>query len=291
MSYSLINGAAINGSGGGDIVLLPPGLDLLETDPHTAVGSTVAGDGEPLEFGDASLVYALEPDGLDLLDHGVHLGFYDPVLSPPGLDIVQHGTPVMVVNPVAGDAYVLEMGDVTLQIGSPINARPAGLDLLTAGLHVASVGVILPSPMTGIGIGARPLEMGTPSVVPGPYAAVAGGAEPLELGAPTLEVVTIAGAAEPLEFGAVALGMAASAGGAYPLELGAHGIGMAFTVSGMDLLMAGLHRAAGGSMVTVAGNASPLELGSPGQPGFAAITRSQFPMQLGAVSIHRGASC
>lgn len=291
MSYPLINGAAINGTGGGDIVLLPPGLDLLAAGTHTAVGSTDAGDGEPLEFGDASLMYALEPDGLDLLDHGVHLGFYDPVLSPPGLDILQHGTPVMVVNPVAGDADVMDFGALSLQIGSPIQARPASLDLLTYGLHVADVGGVLPPPMTGIGVSARPLEFGTPSMAPGPYAAVAGGLEPLELGAPTLGVVTIAGAAEPLEFGDFASGMATIAGAAWPLELAVPGIGMAFAVSGMDLLTAGVHRAVGGAMAAVAGNAAPLELGNHGPIGFATITRQKFPLEIGAVSIHRGVSC
>ncbi len=291
MSYPLINGAVINGSGGGDIVLLPSGLDLLAADPHTAVGSTVAGDAQPLELGDANVQFAIEPSGLDILDHGVALAFYDPVLSPPGLDILQHGAPAMAVNPVAGDAYVLEFGATELQIGSRIQARPLGMDLVTSGLHVASVGPVLPTPMTGMGVGARPMELGSPAVAPGPYAAVAGGAAPLELGAPWLGVAVIAGDGEPLELGVAMLGMAASAGGANPLELGAHNLGMSFTVTGMDLVVAGQHGAVGGGMSTVAGEAWPLELGSPGQPGFASVTRSQFPLLLGSASIHRGTSC
>lgn len=291
MGFPTINGAPINAEEGGDISLLPAGLDLLAAGAHTAVGSTIAGEAQPLELGEALVQFALQPDGLDLVANGIHIGLHDLALAPPGLDIVSHGTPIMVVNPVAGDADVLEFGALTFQIGVPIHARPVGLDLVVAGLHVAAVSGVVPSDKTTVAGNARPLELGIPAVAPGPDAATAGGASPLEMGDVTMGLVLIAGAAEPLEMGAPAIGAALVAGGAMPLELQAPTMSTAFPVLGMELVVAGVHRVANTETSTVAGGATPLELGVYGPLGFAAITRQQFPLSLGTPLIHRGTSC
>lgn len=289
--YPTINGAGINGEEGGDITLLPPGLDLLAAGVHAAVGSTVAGGGDPLELCAPLLQFAIAPPGLDLVDAGTHIGLHDMDLAPPGLELVVHGAPSMVVNPVAGDAEPLEIGAQALQIGVPIHVMPVGLDLVYAGLHVASVSGVLPSDKTAVAGNARPLELGAPAVAPGPAFSTAGGAQPVEFGVVSLGVALIAGAAEPLELGAPGTGLALAAGGAQPLELGAPMWSIGFTAHGMDLVVAGVHRVAMDDTFTVAGDAAPLELGLHGPLGYAAITRQHFPLSLGAPSIHRGTTC
>lgn len=291
MSYSLINGAAIAGSGGGDITLLPLGLDLLDAGMHTAIGSTIAGESQPLECGDAQVRFALQPDGLDMVDHGVHIGLHDMDLAAPGLDLVVHGAPVMVVNPVAGDASVLEAGLLTLQIGIPIHVRTAGLDLVDSGLHVASVSGVVPSDRTAVAGNARPLELGVPAVAPGPDTTTVGGLSPMEMGHVAVGMALVAGAAHPMEIGEPAIGAALVAGGAIALEIGTPMVAMAFHVLGVDLVAAGVHRVASAETASVAGGATPLEMGAHGPLGFAAITRQQFPISLGMPSIHRGTSC
>lgn len=291
MSYSLINGAPINGDEGGDITLLPSGLDLLSAGAHTAVGGTTAGDASPLELGDPLALYAIEPPGLELLDAGTHIGLHDMDFTPPGLDLVDHGIPAMVVNPVAGDAEPLEIGDLTLQIGVPINARPAGLDLVLAGLHVASVGVVLPSDGFTVAGNARPLQLGSPALTPAAASTTAGGAQPLELGTAAIGVALSAGGAEPLELGTPGTGYATNAGAAQPLVLGSPGLAMAFTVQGIDLVVAGLHTVVSGGTFTVAGGGEPLTLGDHGPLGYASITRQHFPLDLGNLSINRGTTC
>lgn len=291
MSYSLVNGAAINGSGGGDITLLPPGLDLLDAGIHEAFGGTIAGDAQPLEIGDAQVLFALQPDGIDVLDYEAHIGLHDIEIAPQGIDLVAHGTPAMIVNPVAGDASALDVGSLTLQIGTPTNARPQGLDLVLAGLHVASTSGVAPSDMSTFAGNARPLELGAPSVNPGNDATTSGGASPMELGAVAMGLVLTAGAAEPLEAGMPAIGAALVAGGSMPLDIGHPGISMAIQAIGIDLVHAGVHSVGSAVTFSVAGGASPLELGEHGPFGFAAITRQHFPMSLGTHAIQRGTSC
>lgn len=292
MSYTLINGAPINGDGGGDIALAPAGIDLLNAGVHSAVGGTVAGDAQPLELGEHSAFFAYQPAGLDLVTYEPHIGFHDIPLTPPGLDLVTHEPHSIVVAPVAGDAQPLELGDWRLQIGQDIDLTPAGLDLVRYSFHTAVVGAILPGNGSTIAGNARPMEVGSPALVPAAAETTAGAAQPLELGSHAIGVALVAGEAQPMEMGAPGpLGYSTFAGAAQPLQLGAHYIGIQITVPGLDLLSYGVHQIVTGPTSTVAGEAQPLELGQPGALGYGTITRQAFPLELGSHAISRGNAC
>lgn len=292
MSYPLINGAPINGDGGGDITLLPPSLHILDAGIAKAVGGTTAGDAEPLAFGTPSVEFAFLPPSLQILDAGVHLAFHDWEFTPPSLHILDHGTPNIRVNPVAGDAMPLRFGPAQLRIGTDINARPASLRLPVAGLHVANVGAVLPSDGATVAGNARPVRFGVPAFAPAAVLTTAGGASPVRFGTAALGVALTAGAAEPVRLGAPGpLGFVMTAGGVSPVRLGVPTLSVSYLPPSLRILMAGTHAAVSGGTSTTAGDAEPVRMGAPGPVGHAAIARQHFPVRFGTPSIDRGTTC
>ena len=291
MGFPSINGAAINGEEGGDVAVRPAGLDLVVHGQHTVFGFTIAGGGLPLELGQPSVMIAFEPVGLDLVTAGVHVGEHDIEVRAAGLDLVTHGVSAVVFTPVAGDGLPLQLGAPRFRIGSDIAVVAPGIDLVRHGLHSAMVGAILPSEMITLAGGARPLEVGRPSVVPAAESRTAGGARPLQLGTPAVGAALQAGGGQPLQLGAPAIGHGAMAGGARPLQIGLPQLAASIVPQGADLVRAGVHMAEGSSWFAVAGGGSPLEIGVPGPLGRMATARQAFPLQLGVPSISRGAAC
>ncbi|MBO9679569.1 MAG: hypothetical protein J7556_15105 [Acidovorax sp.] len=291
MSFPRINGAAINGTEGGDIAIHPPGLDLVTAGQHVGFGYAVAGGGVPMEFGDLRVVTAIKPSGMDLVTNGVHVGEHPVVVEVPGLDMVSHGLSFAVFTPVAGDVHPLEFGATRLRIGTDAAVKVQGMDLVRPGLHSAMGSPILPSGWATTAGAARPLELGNPAVVPAPEARTAGGAQPMEFGMPATGYAALAGGVHPTELGSHAVGYAARAGGAITLQVGVPVIGMSISPVGFDMVRAGIHAAVGGASFSVAGGATPAETGTPGPLGYMSTARPAFPMQLGSPSIGRGATC
>ncbi|KQO38086.1 hypothetical protein ASF19_20135 [Acidovorax sp. Leaf84] len=291
MSFPSINGAAINSEEGGDVAVRPAGLDLVAHGQHTVSGFTTAGGSVPLELGQPSLVTAIEPVGLDLVTAGAHVGEHQIDVHPAGLDLVTHGVSAVVFTPVAGDGLPLELGTPRLRSGLDIAVEVPGIDLVRRGLHSAMVGGIIEPDMITVTGGARPLEVGRPSMLPAAESRTAGGARPLELGTPSVGAAFQAGGGQPLQLGVPSIGHAALAGGARPLQFGVPRLNTAIAPQGLDLVRAGVHFAEGGAWLAVAGGGMPLEVGEPGPLGHMATTRQAFPLQLGVPSISRGIAC
>jgi len=291
MSFPSINGTAINSEEGGDVAVRPSGLDLVAHGQHTVSGFTTAGDGVPFELGEPSVVTAIEPIGLDLVTAGAHVGEHEIDVYPAGLDLVTHGVSAVVFTPVAGDGLPLQLGTPRLRSGLDIAVVVPGIDLVRHGLHSAMVGAILQPDMITVTGGARPLEIGQPSVLPAAESRTAGGALPLELGTPAVGTALQAGGGQPLSLGVPSIGHGAFAGGARPLQFGLPRLATAIAPQGIDLVRSGLHFVEGGAWLAVAGGGTPLEIGEPGPLGHMATTRQAFPLQLGVPSISRGTAC
>ena len=291
MSFPGINGAAINGEEGGDVAVRPAGLDLVAHGQHTVFGFTTAGGGLPLELGQPSVVTAIEPVGLDLVTAGGHVGEHDIEVRPAGLDLVTHGVSAVVFTPVAGDGLPLQLGAPRLRSGLDIAVLVPGIDLVRRGLHSAMVGGILQPDMITVTGGARPLEIGRPSVLPAAESRTAGGARPLEFGAPSVGAAFQAGGGQPLQLGVPSIGHGALAGGARPLLFGLPRLATAIAPQVLDLVRSGIHFVEGGAWLAVAGGGMPLDIGEPGPLGHMATARQAFPLQLGVPSISRGTAC
>lgn len=198
------------------------------------------------------------------------------------------------VDPVAGDAYPLVLGPVTLvDLSLNRTIQPYGLRLATAGQHTAELSPLLPSDQFSTAGGAEPLKLGgIQALVPSPIEATAGDAEPLVFGPITIKDVAIAGDAEPLLLGGLGAAIySATAGDALPLLLGAPRLVIAVRPQGLRLGIAGIPVAEMGGAEAEAGDAYPLVLGDLQPFAYAAVARAGLPLKLGNVTLTRGNAC
>lgn len=211
-------------------------------------------------------------------------------LTTQGIDLVTAGHGTLVVSLVGVSAYPLEFGAHKGQVGVDVTGRPAGLDLVRAGLGVISVAQPDPN-VTLLGVSARPLELGTPSAG-GAIALTGVSATPMQLGNHGVGVGLLGQSAYALELGEPGPAHITLSGiSAQVMELGAPSIVFSVSISGIDLVTAGQGRIFSAAALLQGASAYPLELGDTDTPTVAMRGRSAFPMQLGQPAASRGATC
>lgn len=207
-----------------------------------------------------------------------------------GIDLVTAGQGMLVVSPVGVSAYPLEFGVHKVQVGVDVAGRPAGLDLVRAGLGVISVAQPEPN-VTLLGVSAQPLGLGTPSAG-GAIALTGVSATPVELGNHGVSVGLMGQPAYALELGEPGAAHITLSGiSAQVLELGAPSAAFAISISGIDLVTAGQGRIFSAAALLQGASAYPLELSDTDTPTVAMRGRSAFPIQLGQPAASRGATC
>lgn len=207
-----------------------------------------------------------------------------------GIDLVTAGQGTLVVSLVGVSAYPLEFGAHKGQVGVDVAGRPAGLDLVRAGLGVISVAQPEPN-VTLLGVSAQPLGLGTPSAG-GAIALTGVSAIPVELGNHGVSVGLMGQSAYALELGGPGTAHITLSGiSAQVLEFGTPSAAFAVSVSGIDLVTAGQGRIFSAAALLQGSSAYPLELGDTDTPTVAMRGRPAFPLQLGQPTISRGATC
>lgn len=207
-----------------------------------------------------------------------------------GIDLVTAGQGTLVVSLVGVSAYPLEFGAHKGQVGVDVTGRPAGLDLVRAGLGVISVAQPEPN-VTLLGMSARPLGLGTPSAG-GAIALTGVSATPVELGNHGVSVGLMGQPAYALELGEPGAAHITLSGiSAQVLEFGTPSAAFAVSISGIDLVTAGQGRIFSAAALLQGASAYPLELGDTDTPTVAMRGRSAFPTQLGQPAASRGATC
>lgn len=291
MTYPvLINGALINGDAEGGET---EGIDLVLAGVPRALGAMVVGGVVALELGTPKAGDSIAPEGIDLVAHETdNVLVFNVDLTPEGLELATTGSHVarLTINHVG--AHALELGDHAARIGTDVEARPAGIDLVRGSLHTLQAGPVVPSNTTLLAAGARPLELGALSIGLGAITITAGGAHALDVGAPGLGLgLQVAGvhAMEPGDPGTVRLAITTASG--LPMELGVPHTATALSIEGIDLARVGQHATRLAAITLTAGGYLPMEVGEPGQSIQSLRARQHFPMALGQPSISRGNAC
>lgn len=185
-------------------------------------------------------------------------------------------------------ASPLEIGPLTAQNGVPFAWTPAGVDLVRTTPHSALMG---PVPVTVDAAGVRPLVIGDLTAIPGAIVVDAQSATPWETGDLRTGLALLAASAQPMEFGSLALGWSLGAQGASPFDLGDLALRFQISVGGADLGASGQHSVIAAGVALLANGAAPLEIGPLGDGAVTLYAHPSYPLQIGAITVSRAATC
>lgn len=188
-------------------------------------------------------------------------------------------------------ASPLEIGPLTAQNGVPFAWTPAGVDLVRTALHSALLGPV-PVPVTVDAAGVRPLLIGDLTAIPGAIVVDAQSATPWETGdLRTTGLALLAESAHPIEIGPLASGWSLGAQGASPFDLGDMALRFQVRVGGADFGASGQHSAIASGVALLANGAAPLEIGPLGAGATTLYAHPSYPLQIGAITVSRAATC
>jgi len=185
-------------------------------------------------------------------------------------------------------ASPLEIGPLTAQNGVPFAWTPAGVDLVRTTPHSALMG---PVPVTVDATGARPLVIGDLTAIPGAIVVDAQSATPWETGDLRTGLALLAASSQPIEIGPLASGWSLGAQGASPFDLGDLALRFQVSVGGADLGASGQHSVIAAGVALLANGAAPLEIGPLGDGAVTLYAHPSYPLQIGAITVLRAATC
>lgn len=199
------------------------------------------------------------------------------------------------VGPIQALAYIspqsanpLEIGPFVAQNGTPFAFAPAGLDLARTATHSALLG---PPPVTVDATGAAPMEVGALTVLPSLIEVDAQSATPWETGDLRTGLALLAASAQPIEIGPLASGWSLVAQGASPLAIGNLALRFQVSMGGAEVGVSGQHSVIAAGVVLLANGAMPLEIGPLGAGATTLYARPSYPLQIGAITVSRAATC
>ena len=185
-------------------------------------------------------------------------------------------------------ALPLEIGPLTAQNGVPFAWTPAGVDLVRTDSHSALLG---PVPVTVDAAGVRPLVIGDLTAVPGAIVVDAQSANPWETGDLRTGLALLAASAQPIEIGPLASGWSLGAQGAAPLAIGGLALRFQVSVGGTEVGVIGQHSVIAAGATLLADGAMPLEIGPLGAGAATLYAHPSYPLQIGAITVSRSATC
>lgn len=205
-----------------------------------------------------------------------------------GVDLVTAGAASLSLLVDAAGAAPLEIGPFVAQNGVPFAFSPAGLDLARTATHSALLG---PPPVTVDATGATPMEVGALTVLPSLIEVNAQSATPWETGDLRTGLALLAASSQPIEVGQLASGWSLGAQGASPFDMGDLALRFHASVGGADFGVSGQHSVIAAGAVLLANGAMPLEIGSLNTGATTLYAHPSYPLQIGAITVSRAATC
>lgn len=290
MSYTLINGAAINAGMSAGL----QGIELVTAGQPTATGALAVAGLVALEMGDTSAGTVTPLVGIELVSTGAGTALvYNMAIDLDGIDLVTAGPTIFKMAISRPGVVALEMGDTQAINGTDMAIGLTGIELARHPFHGFQVGAVVPGNATLLAPSYRPLEVGDIEASLGPITITAGGAHALEMGdiGPVSIGLQAAGAValEMGDLGPVRLGLLAQ--GATALEMGDITSRLAIPLDGIALGRHGLHSVALARLTLQAGGIHALEMGDLGNPTVSIRARQHFALEMGDITVDRGNAC
>lgn len=246
------------------------------------IGSTVL-NGAPLnEAGDGGRFMS----GVNLVTAGMASLYL--LVDAAGFDPLEIG-PVQAMTYIdPQSANPLEIGPFVAQNGVPFSFSPAGLSLGNTATHSAMLGQ---PPVTVDATGATPMEVGALTVLPSLIEVNAQSANPWETGDLRTGLALLAASSQPIEIGPLASGWSLGAQGASPLAIGGLALRFQVSVGGAEVGSIGQHSVIAAGATLLASGAMPLEIGPLGTGAATLYAHPSYPLQIGAITMSRSATC
>ena len=205
-----------------------------------------------------------------------------------GVNLMTAGAASLSVLVEVGGSDPLGIGPFVVQNGVPFAFAPAGLDLARTATHSTLMG---PPPVTVDATGATPMEVGALTVLRSLIEVNAQSANPLETGSLRTGLALLATSSQPVEVGPLASGWSLSAQGAAPLAIGGLALRFQVSVGGAEVGVIGQHSVIAAGATLLADGAMPLEIGPLGAGAATLYAHPSYPLQIGAITVSRSATC
>lgn len=292
MSYSLINGASINSSGGASEAPLVPtrGIPMVLSGTQTAVRVLLAPSADALALGGHRIQQPIRPPSLALAQGGVPTAKFQATLYPAPLPMAIEGQARLVLTVFPEPADALALGAAKVKTGTDVELKPWGLGMCVAGQ--ATVTQAQPQPSVTYQVpGARAMRYGAaaielPSIVLRPQ-----GVDALRMGSARLVQVAKAAPSQAMALGQPRTVQIVKPLAAQALTLGRPGIHTGLRPAGIPLAVGGVLSVRLAQMVVQVESADALHLGHHGPLAYAFHVRQSFALELGRPTVARTNQC